>query len=142
MLPALDLERITDEYVKQTSHMKVLEKMVKEYKDLLTKAVDAQGEPDAKGHKWLTVGKYVLQRQKRQGDKCINTERATQWAQDKGIWDQVKVVRVELDQEALLAYMFEHRDDKELEAEFQTMYDTPAPVWAFMAPVIEDPIDY
>jgi hypothetical protein len=138
----MDLERVTDEYVKQTKHLKSLQKVVGEYKEMLIKAVDAQGEADAKGHKWLTVGKYVLQRQKRQGEKYINTDRATKWVHDRGIWDQVKVVREELDQDALMAYIYQHRDDKELEAEFQTMFDTPDPVWAFMAPVVEDPIDY
>jgi hypothetical protein len=138
----MDLEKLAEEYVKQSKHAKALDKIVKEYKELLSKAVDAQGEPDAKGHKFLTVGRYVLQRQKRQGEKYINTERATRWAHDKGIWDKVKVIREELDQDALMAYMYERRNDEELEEEFQKLYDTPAPVWAFMPPVIEEPIEY
>jgi len=138
----MDLEKLAEEYVKQSKHAKALDKIVKEYKELLSKAVDAQGEPDAKGHKWLTVGRYVLQRQKRQGEKVINKDRATQWAHDKGIWDKVKVVREELDQDALLAYIYMNRDDQDLENEFQKLYDTPPVVWAFMPPVIEDPIEY
>lgn len=131
----MELERITEEYLRELGHLKTLEKITSEYKKLLIKAIDEQGVPDDKGHKWLAAGKFMLQRQKRQGDKLINKERAEGWAKAKGMWESVKVVREELDEDALLAYMYEHRDDEELEDEFNELYDTPPVTWAFMTPI-------
>lgn len=138
----MELERVVEEYVKEAALAKSLDKVIGDYKKMLVEAVDKQGEPDAKGHRWLTVGRYLLQRQKRQGEKFINKERAEDWAKARGVWDEVKVVREELDEDALLAYMYEHRRDEELEVEFQDLYDTPQATWAFMPVVEEKPIDY
>lgn len=138
----MNVERIAEEYVKQNTLLKSLEKIVGEYKKLLIKVVDEQGEPDAKGHRWFVAGSFLLQRQKRQGDKYINKERAEEWAKERGIWNKVSVTVEQLDEDALVAYAYEHRSDEMLEKEFQALYDQPPVTYAFMPPVVEAPIDY
>jgi hypothetical protein len=137
-----DLERIVEEYLRHQSHVEMLQKMIAEYKDTLNTAVQKDGDEDDKGHQWLSVGKYLLQRQRRQGKKVLNTQRAEEWARERGIWDEVsKTVQV-LDEDALLGYIYDYRNEDGLEDEFQSLFDTPPTSYAFMKPMEEQGYEY
>ena len=139
----MDAERLAAEYVKLKAHSTILAKQVDELKALLTKQVDREGIPDEKGHLWFTAGEYLLQRQKRQGDKYLDKPSAEEWARRKGIWEDVKMVTESLSEDALLGYVYERRrTDPALEAELEDLYITPPPTWAFMPPVVQKPYEY
>ncbi len=138
----MNVEQITANYLKQKALLDNLSQQVSVLKGLLSKAVDAEGTADEKGHLWYTAGDYLLQRQKRQGDKYIDREKAEDWAKERGIWGEVKVVKEELDEDALLGWAYEHRNDEALTAEFEALYVTPEPTWAFIAPIEQKNYDY
>lgn len=137
-----DIERITDEYMQHVHHAEVLQKIINEYKNQLNALVEQEGEEDDKGHQWLPAGKYLLQRQRRQGKKALNHGRVEGWAKARGIWkDITKEIRV-IDEDALVGYIYEHRDEEGLEEQFQDLHDTPPVTYAFMKPVEEETYDY
>lgn len=141
----MNLERITEEYLKRKAHLAALTDQVGKLKEMLSEQVDKAGVPDDKGHLWLTLDGYLLQRQKRQGDKRLDREAAEQWARDLGIWDKVKVIREELSEDELLGFVFEHRKSDrypDIEEQLQKLYVTPDPTWAFMPPVVQKQYDY
>lgn len=141
----MKIDRLAKEYLSRLELQAQIAKQVSELKDMLTKVVDEQGEPDEKGHRWLIEGDVVLQRQKRQGDKYINREKAEEWAKERGIWGEVKVTREELDEDALLGFVYEHRKDANwpgLEKELEALYETPPVTYAFIKPVIQTNYDY
>lgn len=139
----MNVERLAEEYIKRKQLLDSLTKEVNGIKDLLVKAVDENGTPDEKGHIWLSAGKYTLQRQKRQGKKFLDRDAAEQWAKKEGFWDTVKVVREELDEDALLGYVYVRRSDVDgIEDTLQSLYITPEPTWAFQTPVEQEQYDY
>jgi hypothetical protein len=135
-------ERLTEEYLRHLDHITMLQKTVNEYKDQLNKMIEENGEPDDKGHQWLPVGKYLLQRQRRQGKKMLNLQRAEEWAKEQGIWEEVSKTITVLDEDALVGYVYEHRDEEGLEEQFQDLHDTSPTTYAFMKPVEEENYDY
>lgn len=143
----MNLERITEEYLKLKAHQEGVAAQVEQLKKMLVEKVDEAGVPDDNGHLWLTLDGYLLQRQKRQGKKYLNRARAEEWAKERGCWQDVMVIREELDEDNLLGYVFEHRrsEDPEfanIEAELESLYETPDPTWAFMPPVVQKTYDY
>jgi hypothetical protein len=139
----MNVEKLAEEYLRQKALNESLQKQLDTMKGLLTKAIDEDGDQDEKGHRWLVAGRFLLQRQKRQGKKYLNREAAEQWAREEGFWDQVKVVREELDEDALLGYVFERRKAVEgIEDRLESMYVTPEPTWAFQQPVEQENYEY
>jgi GNAT superfamily N-acetyltransferase len=137
-----DIERLTEEYLRHVQHAEVLQKTINEYKRELNGLVEAEGDEDDKGHQWLTAGKYLLQRQRRQGKKILNIHRAEEWARDRGIWKAVSKTVEVLDEDALVGYIYDHRDEEGLEDEFQSLHDSPPVSYAFMKPVEEETYEY
>lgn len=136
------IERLTEEYLVHANHLKQLEKIVASLKAELSAAVEAEGDTDEKGHQFLNAGKYLLQRQRRQGKQKLNIKKAEEWAKEKGIWEKVSKVERTLDEDALVGYVYERRNEDGLEDAFQSLHD-PAPVtYAFVAPVEETQYDY
>jgi hypothetical protein len=136
------IERLTEEYLVHANHLKQLEKIVASLKAELSAAVEAEGDTDEKGHQFLNAGKYLLQRQRRQGKQKLNIKKAEEWAKEKGIWEKVSKVERILDEDALVGYVYERRNEEGLEDAFQSLHD-PAPVtYAFVAPVEETQYDY
>ena len=138
----MELDRLVDEYMKHDKHRKRLEKMTGNLKKMIKAKVEETGTPDDKGHKWLQAGKWQLQVQKRQGEPRLNTQRVEDWAKANGFWKSVSKTVEVMDEDALMAYVYERRDDPEFEAEFQEMYDTPEPNYAFQMPVEDKFNDY
>ena len=137
-----NIERLTEEYMVHANHLKQLEKIVASLKAELNEAIIAGGDTDDKGHQFLTAGKYLLQRQRRQGKQKLNIQRAEEWAKERGIWDQVSKHIEVLDEDALVGYVYEHRNKEGVEEEFQSLHD-PAPTsYAFVHPIEETQYDY
>lgn len=137
-----NVERLTEEYLKHLRHSEVLQKTLAEYKRQLSEAVQDQGDEDDKGHRWLSVGKYLLQIQRRQGKKTLNVQKAEDWAKERGIWEKVSKTVEVLDEDALVGYIYDHRDDDGVEDEFQSLFDTPPASYAFMKPIEEQGYEY
>lgn len=137
-----DISKLVDEYVTHEHHRKVLEKMTGELKRLIKKQLEKDGVPDDKGHRWLHAGKWQLQLQKRQGEPYLDRAAVEDWAKERGFWGSVSKTVEVLDEDALMAYMYERRADKELEAEFQEKYVTPEPTYAFQQPQEDKYNDY
>ena len=137
-----DIERITSEYMQHLNHVEVLQKIIGEYKKQLNALVEDQGDEDDKGHQWLPAGKYLLQRQRRQGKKTLNLAKAEEWARERGIWSEVSRTVEVLDEDALVGYIYDNRDKEGLEEEFQGLHDTPPVTYAFMKPIEEENYDY
>lgn len=138
----MELDKLVDEYVKHDRHRKALDKMTGDLKKIIKKKLQEAGTPDEKGHKWLQAGPWQLQLQKRQGDPFLDKDKVEEWAKEQGFWGEVSRTVETLDEDALMAYMYERRKDKELEAEFQQMYVTPEPTYAFTQPVEDKYNDY
>lgn len=136
----MNLERLTEQYLKEKAHLEVLSKRVSEFKDMLVAKVDEEGVPDDKGHKWLSAGRYQLQRQWRQGDPYLDTDLAEEYARSLGIWDDVKVTRESLDHDALAGWLYDHKDETNpatgvrYEAEYRNLFVIPKGIWAFQPP--------
>jgi hypothetical protein len=139
-----EVARYAEEYLKTDKAITGLNKQKETIKGVLKGHVEAVGDVDDKGHKWYQAGRFFMQVQRRQGSESLNKERAEAWAKDKGIWEEVSktVTEVYLDEDDLLGYMFDNREDKDLEREFKELYDVPSPTWAFMKPVEEEHYDY
>jgi hypothetical protein len=135
----MDVEKLVDTYVKGAELVKKASDRQAKLKELLTKAIDQDGEVDDKGHRWLSAGKYVLQRQKRQGARYLDVDKAEEWARSKGIWDEVKVVRESLDPDALAGWVYDNREYSE---EYDTLWVTPDPTYAFLQPQEAQQYDY
>ncbi len=138
----VNVERLTKEYLSHLDHQKKLEKMTGELKELLKKAIEKEGEPDESGHRWLPAGSYLLKLQKSQGQPKLSREAAEGWARTKGIWDKVSETIEVLDEDKLMAYMYDHQADEELEEEFQELYIRPEPVYSFIRPIEQEDIPY
>lgn len=137
-----ELSKLVDEYMAHEKHRKMLEKMSGELKRIIKKKLTEEGTPDDKGHKWLQAGKWQLQLQKRQGEPKLDQQAAEDWAKERGFWKSVSRTVEVLDEDALMAYMYERRDDEELEEEFQDLYVTPDPTYAFQQPQEDKYNDY
>jgi hypothetical protein len=138
----MELERLTEEYLRHLEHIQQLQKIADNLKKSLVESIEHQGEEDEKGHQWLPAGKYLLQRQRRQGQSKLNIQRAEEWARERGIWDKVSKSVEVLDEDSLMGYLYDHREDEDIEEQVQSLYD-PAPVsYAFVKPVEEASYDY
>ena len=137
-----DIERITSEYMQHLNHVEVLQRIIGEYKKQLNALVEEQGEEDDKGHQWLPAGKYLLQRQRRQGKKTLNLAKAEEWARERGIWSEVSRTVEVLDEDALVGYIYDNRHEEGLEEAFQELHDTPPVSYAFIKPIEEENYEY
>lgn len=137
----LDRESVVNEYIKHLEHSDRLQKMISDLKSTMSKWVD-EGEEDEKGHRWLKVGRYLLQKQKRQGSPVLDQKAVEEWAKSRGIWGQVtKTVEI-LDEDALLAYVYDHRDEDGLEETYKSFFKDAPISYAFIKPKEEDTYDY
>lgn len=138
----MNLERLVDEYTKRKEHLNATEKKVNELKELIAQRIDKEGDVDDKGHKHLQAGKWALTRRWNQGEPVLNKEEAMNWASDLGILDKVTYQPPrELDEDALAGWVFDHRDDPNIEAEYKKLWEPKAGYWSFISPV-EKPQEY
>jgi hypothetical protein len=122
------LERLAEEYKRSKETLAVIEKRTNDMKKELSIAVESFGDPDDKGHLWLTVGDLVLKREKRVS-RSFDTQSAEAWARETGRWDDVKMVLEVLDEDKILGLAW---NDKELEETIMSFY-IEKESWAFKA---------
>ena len=137
-----ELRHLVDEYVSHDGHRRMLDKMVSDIKSALKEAIETHGTPDDRGHKWLQIGKWQLQLQKRQGEPTLDKEAVEEWAKAKGFWEEVSDTIEVVNEDKLMAYMYENKDDEELENQLQSLYTKPKPSYAFQPPMEDKYNDY
>lgn len=139
----MNVERLAEEYIKRKKLLDDLAKQVDDLKKMLNKAIEEDGETDEKGHRWLTAGDYLLQRQKRQGQKSLDMAAVEEWATERGIYDAITTTTTVIDQDRLVGYVYEHRkDDPSIEDEFESLYKEAPVTYAFLPPVVGKQYDY
>lgn len=144
----MNLERLTEQYLKDKAHAEVLAERIAQFKEMLSKKVDAEGTADDKGHKRLRAGRFELQRQLRQPKPYLDPNAAEEYVKGLGIWDDVKVTREALDEDALAGWLYEHKDEENPETglpyedEYRNLFVTPKPTWAFLPPVVQEFDEY
>jgi hypothetical protein len=129
----IDLEKLTSEYMRSKQVADSMAARAKELKNILSKAVEEQGEEDDRGHFWLNAGRFLLQRQKRQSAPSFNKAAAEKWAKEHGLWNDLKktVVTEEVNEDDLVAFVF---NNPEYENDLRSLYSVPEPTWAFQSP--------
>jgi|SaaInlStandDraft_1057018.scaffolds.fasta_scaffold01556_10 hypothetical protein len=136
------LKKLAEDYVQHKHHIKVLEKMAAEEKKELMLYVQREGTPDDVGHTWAQVGPWSLQVQRRQGEPRLDKDAAIEWAKAEGFWDKVSSTIEVLDEDKLMSYAFDNREDNEFEAKLKELYVAPKPTFAFQTPVEDKYNDY
>lgn len=122
------LERLAEEYKRSKETLTMVEKRTNDMKKELSVAVEKFGDPDDKGHLWLTVGDMVLKREKRVS-RSFDATSAELWAKEKGLWEDVKDVIEVMSEDKLLGLAW---NNKELEETIMTFY-VEKESWAFKA---------
>lgn len=124
----LHLERLAEEFKKSKETLEILEKRHNEMKKQLSEAVDTFGYSDDKGHKWLKVGSAELKRERRIS-RSLDTTAVEQWARENKYWDDIKKVIEVVDEDNLVKFAWEHKDQSDLVTAFYVEKET----WAFKA---------
>jgi hypothetical protein len=130
----VNIERAVVEYLEQRElhdrqgrHLEVLKKM-------LVDQIKSDGVTDSDGHKRLGVGDYELTLQRRLSGATLDREAATEWAEENEVFENVS--RRVLDEDLLLAYVYEH---PECEAVLQSFYSEQKETFAFLKPERKPP---
>lgn len=136
----MDLNRLTEEYVKSQDHLKAATKRQEELKQMLLKRVEALGEPDDKGHVWLPTGEWLLKKERRVSE-VFDQSAAEEWARENDLWDSCSVeipAHREFSADRMLALAFERPDLEPTIKKFWGQKET----WAFAAPKPHKDYDY
>lgn len=119
-------ERLAQEFKKSKEAIETLTKRQNEMRAELVKAVQDNGYDDDKGHKWYKVGDFELKYERRV-TRTFDAAAAEAWAKENELWDRLKVVVEQLDEDALLALAWENQDVADVVAGFYGEKET----WAF-----------
>ena len=122
------MERLAEEFKKSKETIDILEKRLGEMKKQLTEAVTVFGYTDDKGHQWLKVGSYELKRERRIS-RSLDVTAVEQWARSNGYWDAIKKVVEVVDEDNLVKFAWENKDQEETVTSFYVEKET----WAFKA---------
>jgi hypothetical protein len=122
------MERLAEEFKKSKETIDILEKRLGEMKKQLTEAVSIFGYTDDKGHQWLKVGSYELKRERRIS-RSLDVTAVEQWARSNGYWDAIKKVVEVVDEDNLVKFAWENKDQEETVTSFYVEKET----WAFKA---------
>lgn len=121
-------ERLAQEFKKSKEGIEALTKRQNDMKAELVKAIQDNGYEDDKGHKWFKVGDIELKYERRVS-RSLNMEAAEQWARGLGIWDDLKKVVEQLDEDKLLGYAWNHKEQEDTIQNFYVEKES----WAFKA---------
>lgn len=138
----LDNEMLIREYMNHLHHVETLQKNLADIKKYLSDKISAEGEEDEKGHKSLVVGSYVLRSQRRQGSPTLDTAAVEEWAKKRGIWPDIRKTIEVVDEDLLVGYIYDHRDEEGMEDTLRSFYREAPVSYAFMKPVEEATYDY
>ena len=120
--------RLVEEFKRSKEFMEREEKRLSAMKKELSEYVEANGEVDNNGHRWLKVGDFELKRERRVS-RSFNRAKAEQWVDENGYWEVVGETVTVLSEDKLLALAWE---DKSLEPTIQAFYEEKE-TWAFKA---------
>lgn len=123
------LERLIDEYNKSREFADKANARVDELKGSLRTYVKAHGTADDKGHVWLPAINHQLKHEKRTS-VSLNTQKAEDWAKENGVWDKVKKTIEVLDEDALVALLWQNQESGEMASILDSFY-TKKDSWAF-----------
>lgn len=102
-------ERLAQEFKKSKEAIDLLTKRQNEMRAELIQAIMLNGYEDDKGHRWFNVGDMELKYERRVS-RMFDVASAEQWAKENEIWDRIKIVVEQLDEDALLALAWENED--------------------------------
>lgn len=120
------LQRLIDEYDKSKEFAKKATDRVDELKESLRGYVKKYGTADDRGHVWLPAESHQLKNERRVS-RSFDAKAAEKWAKENGHWDTVRRVVEMVDEDALMALVW---DNPELEEEASKFYTEKA-TWAF-----------
>lgn len=135
----MNIDRLAEEYIKQSAHVKAATERKDELKNLLMEQVEKVGEADSNGHIWLAGSDYLLKRERRVS-KVWDASAAEAWARELGILEDVQttIVQVIVDPDKIAAYAFLHPDVENTVKAFNTEKVT----WAFAPPTPQKKYEY
>lgn len=120
------LSRLVNQYLEQKKFAEQISKRVEELKQQLARTVDAFGNEDDKGNRWLSAGNVNLKRERRVS-RPLNVQAAEQWARENNLWDSVTVVVEQVSEDKLMKLAWESSEYADAIA---SLYDEKV-VWAF-----------
>lgn len=135
----MNIDRLAEEYVRATVHVKDATEHKEELKKLLLKTIEESGEHDEKGNQWVAGEEYLIKRERRVS-KGWDANLAEEWAKGLGILDNLTttVTTTAIDPDKVAAYAFTH---PELEATVKA-FNTESVTWAFPQPVKQKRYEY
>lgn len=117
---------LVEEYRKAKEFADKVAARADELKKELTRLVKSHGKPDDKGHLWLAAGDSQVKHERRVS-RNLDRLAAERWAQENGLWDQVKEVVEVLSEDALMKYFWENPDKEKVLEDLYNERET----WAF-----------
>lgn len=102
-------EKLAQEFKKSKEAIEALTKRQNEMRAELVTAIQENGHEDDKGHIWYNLGEMELKYERRVS-RTFDRASAEAWAKENEIWDRIKIVVEELDEDALLALAWENED--------------------------------
>lgn len=138
----MNIDRLAEEYVKQTAHIKSATARKEELKKMLMGYIEEKGTPDSSGHFWLAGEEYLLKRERRV-TRGWDAAAAEAWATEAGILDEVTTTITPpaytiVDPDKVAAYAFLHPEVESIVKKFNTEDET----WAFPQPVPQKKYNY
>lgn len=121
-------ERLAEEFKKSKEAIDNLTKRQNAMKAELIEAIKGNGYEDDKGHLWYKAGSTELKYERRVS-RSFNAEAAEQWARENGLWEDLKKVVEMLDEDKLLGYAWNHKEQEDVIQGFYVEKET----WAFKA---------
>ena len=121
-------QRLAEEFKKSKEAIDNLTKRQNAMKAELIEAVKDNGFEDDKGHLWYKAGPLELKYERRVA-RSFNAEAAEQWARENGLWEDLKKVVEMLDEDKLLGYAWNHKEQEDTIQGFYVEKET----WAFKA---------
>lgn len=119
-------ERLAEEFKKSKEAIDNLTKRQNAMKAELVEAIKNNGYEDDKGHMWYNTGSLELKYERRVS-RTFNAEAAEQWARENGLWEDLKKVVEILDEDKLLGYAWNHKDQEDVIQGFYVEKES----WAF-----------
>jgi hypothetical protein len=124
--PKDELELLVKMYQEQKEFADKVFTRVNELKKELTSLIEEDGFTDERGHQWLDAGGFQLKRERRV-TVSFDDQFAEEWAKSKGVWDKVKETKEFVNEDQLLAVVW---DDEEMKNDLDKFY-TKRETYAF-----------
>jgi hypothetical protein len=114
-------------YLQTKSMHDELTTRLKQQRDALIEVVVDHGVVDEKGHVWLQAPGVGIAKRELRSKNVFDEQFAEQWLKENGLWEQCSTTITVVDEDAVLARIYDATIPKDVE---QRMYTTQA-VYAF-----------